>query len=440
MLEKYIKEDVIKDTLIVFDTNILLNFYYYDERNLKYLQKFLQDISSYIWEPAHIKNEFENAREKKINEVIKQFKELGKFFKKEDKNVHDFLKEFKRNHMIDIDFFQKYKVDFNFDIQQRYDTQKQYFEECVKRIGTYKNKKQDMLLKALNENIFSKVGEPPKFNINKCLGDYEKFGNYPGKEDSEKDNNKYGDFIIWIAMILKSKEVKKDIIFVTGDQKSDWCNENGSCHDFLLDKFKEETGKRFIFLNFDELISEITIMQNFDILLNFIQGRYFYADTIKNISPYRNKYSYVAIRDIVMKRRKVELYYLSEDKTREWKFLLILRELIDYKFKDLICSGIERYRYALALPIFTYNRFEPCELRYKVVAMYVTPNQKSEKEQLQIIIETADNWYELPRHNYLENINDFFSDKSNEQEKKETNDAYIFNNLKSLFEINDKLF
>lgn len=440
MMEDYIKKDVIKDKLIVFDTNIFLNFYYYDEWELNSIKKFLNDISLYIWEPIHIKEEFLNAREKKIKEVLQQFKDLEEFFKKENKNTQDFMKNFKRNHMIDIDFFHKYKDIFNYDIQHRYSVQKKYFEKNITRIGGYKYEKNDILLKILNENIFSKIDESLNFNINEYLNYYEKFENYPGKADLEKNNNKYGDFIIWIAMKLKSKKEKKDVIFVTGEKKGDWCDDNGNCHDYLLNRFKERTGRQFIFLDFNELIGKITTMPNFNMLHNFIQERYFYNNTIRNLSPYRNEYSSVAIQDIVMKTRKAELGYLSENQTREWKLLLMGREYIDYKFKDLICGGIENYRYALALPVFTFNHFEPCKLLCKIVAKYVTSNQTFEKNHFDIFIESNDGcWYTLYLHSYLENIDVFFSDKLNKQETSKYNNTYIFNILKALFEINDKL-
>ena len=438
MIENYIKKEAMENKLIVFDTNVLLNFYYYDEWNLKCLKKFFHDISVYIWEPMHIKREFENARENKINEIIRQFNKLGKFFEKENKSIQDFLKEFNRNRMIDVDFFRKYTVDFNCDIQQRYSMQKQFFEKCVERMGKYKDKKQDMLLEILNENVFSKVGESSKFNINKWLSDYEQFGNYPGKEDSKKDNNEYGDFLIWVEMQLRSKEVKKDIVFVTGDRKNDWCDENGNCHDFLLDKFKEKTGKTFFFLSFDELISKITTKQNFDILLNFIQGRYYYEDTIKNISPYRNEYSSLAIKDIVTKTRKGELGYLSEHTTQEWRLLLMTREFIDYEFESLICGGIEKYRYALAMPVFTFNRFDHCELLCKIIVKYITPNEGFEKKYFEISIEESEVWHQIPENNYLESINAFFRNKLGKQENT-LNGTYISYVLKSIIERNDRM-
>lgn len=440
MMGNYIKENMIIDKLIVFDTSILLNFYYYDKWELNSINKFLLDISSYIWVPFHVQEEFKKGRERKINEVIKNLNELKQSLKKLTKNNQNYLENYKRNRMIDNDFFQKYTADFNCDINQRYSTQMQNFEKNLKRLGSYKYEKQDILLKVLSENVFSKYDEFRNLIIKEYLKYYEKFENFPGKEDLKKDDNKYGDFIIWITMILKAKNVKKDIIFVTGEKKQDWCDKNGNCHEFYINMFKEQTRQQFIFLDFNGLIKKITNMKNFDILHNFIQGRYFYKNTIKDISPYKNEYSSLAIQDIVMNGRKVELHYLLKDKIEEWKLLLMTREFIDYKFEKLICGGIEAYRYALALPVFTFNCSESCKLLCKIIAIYVTTDQEFNKKYWEISIETGDSWYKLPENNYLDSINHFLKGKLDEKERNNLKDTNKFDILKFLLEIKDVKF
>lgn len=44
----------------------------------------------------------------------------------------------------------------------------------------------------------------------------------PGYHDSSKENNAIGDLIIWHTVMSAAKSRKMDMIFVTGDDKSDW--------------------------------------------------------------------------------------------------------------------------------------------------------------------------------------------------------------------------
>ncbi len=54
------------DELIVFDTNVILNFYFVQD--LKYLNKYLEYYKKNIWIPYHVFEEFNKKRTKKLME------------------------------------------------------------------------------------------------------------------------------------------------------------------------------------------------------------------------------------------------------------------------------------------------------------------------------------------------------------------------------------
>jgi hypothetical protein len=45
----------------------------------------------------------------------------------------------------------------------------------------------------------------------------------PGYQDSAKPDNGIGDLLIWFQIIEVGKSLNKNVIFVTGETKSDWC-------------------------------------------------------------------------------------------------------------------------------------------------------------------------------------------------------------------------
>jgi len=81
----------------------------------------------------------------------------------------------------------------------------------------------------------------------------------PGYKDSEKDDTGIGDFLIWKSILQLGKEKQKDIIFITGEKKSDWFtlsnNEPISVRSELNDEFRRMTGKSIGLMNLAGLLS-----------------------------------------------------------------------------------------------------------------------------------------------------------------------------------------
>jgi hypothetical protein len=72
----------------------------------------------------------------------------------------------------------------------------------------------------------------------------------PGFEDAKKtEGDKFGDLIIWKAMLEKSKADNRSIIFVTDDGKSDWWyshrGKKMGPHPLLTEEFLAITGQQF---------------------------------------------------------------------------------------------------------------------------------------------------------------------------------------------------
>ncbi len=216
----------------IFDTNVLLNLYRYQEETKDQFLQVLETISDKIWIPYHVGLEFNRNRITVINDQNKKFDEIHKVL---DKSENEIKNEFKK---LDID---------NRHSLIKYD---KFFEEHSKLFISFKSElnilktKQQQIrdkdeIKEKIENIFNgKIGTPPEKQeyIDKLNKEGEnRYINKipPGYEDQKKEevfafggiqyHGKYGDLIIWKEIIEHAKKDEiKSIIFITDDKKEDW--------------------------------------------------------------------------------------------------------------------------------------------------------------------------------------------------------------------------
>lgn len=81
----------------------------------------------------------------------------------------------------------------------------------------------------------------------------------PGNKDKSKDKNAIGDYIIWQTIIELGQKLKKDIVFVSNDEKNDWLlkgNKQSISTKFeLVEEFWRETqGNSFLSITFSNFL------------------------------------------------------------------------------------------------------------------------------------------------------------------------------------------
>ena len=248
-----------KNTIFIFDTNVLLNLYRYKDKTRNDFILSLDKIKDKIWIPFHVGLEYQYNR---LN-IIKNEKEI---FTKITNKLNEIIKI-------------KENLD---DLKNRFpeieDETDLFIKELSKLLANYKNKiteldkKQpgvrthDQIREKLNELFKNRIGKEPS---QEYVNEIEKEGEYryehsipPGFEDKKKDkkdekdkfiiyndikyHKKYGDLIIWKQILEKSKNKEiKNVIFITDDMKSDWwysINSNGNKiigpHAYLINEIK----------------------------------------------------------------------------------------------------------------------------------------------------------------------------------------------------------
>lgn len=225
-----------QDAVFVFDTNVLLNLYRYQENTRDELLSVLLELSEKIWIPFHVALEFQRNRLKVISEQGKKFSEVRKSIEKIKSTIAAEaarLNLAKRHTLIDFDFltseFEILAKKFLIQLDNSQKTQQ-------KLTGP------DFLKDRIEELFESRVGPAPSDqkivdDLFKTAEQRYKFRTPPGYMDSKKDEDspdefvhsgvtykrKYGDYLIWIQLLEFAKSHNKTkIIFVTDDAKEDW--------------------------------------------------------------------------------------------------------------------------------------------------------------------------------------------------------------------------
>jgi hypothetical protein len=81
----------------------------------------------------------------------------------------------------------------------------------------------------------------------------------PGYKDSNNEHAGIGDYLIWLSILGIGKSEKKHIVFVSGDEKSDWWYRSDNTALYpryeLVDEFRRESqGQSFFIISFAELL------------------------------------------------------------------------------------------------------------------------------------------------------------------------------------------
>ncbi|WP_053225233.1 PIN-like domain-containing protein [Pseudomonas helleri] len=228
------------ETIFVFDTNVLLNLYGFEQQTRKDFFAAVQKIEDKVWIPFHEGLEFHNqrlniiSREKKIFQDLKSKPEQLLSNLKTELSGHQLQKKFPK--------IQELSQQLILSIESA-------INEFKKKVDPWDKKQPDVrshdeVLQKIYSITEGRVGPPPKDQ--KWLDELYLEGKNryekripPGFKDTGKDsatgskpmfyhNNltyerKFGDLIIWRQITEHaSTPLIKNVFFITDDTKEDW--------------------------------------------------------------------------------------------------------------------------------------------------------------------------------------------------------------------------
>lgn len=247
---------IMDDCIFILDTNVLLLPYNIGNNELQEISKVYKELINQkkLFIPAHVAKEFAKNRPNKIADM--------------HKSIHDYksrINEFK---------FPKYKMLSELDdhenmlnIQSELNQLLCKYKESIKNITKYiDNLTWNDPVSKLYSEIFTQdyiIDYKWEYNIIKDeLNKRHKFNIPPGYKDKSKDDGGIGDFIIWKDILETGLKENKNIIFVTGDEKSDWYHQSNNSKLFprfeLLNEFKIYTKGKDV-----SIISLSTLLEHY---------------------------------------------------------------------------------------------------------------------------------------------------------------------------------
>lgn len=270
-----------RDALIVFDTCALMDFYFLTEEFQQVMSDILIAMKDRIWIPAHVKYEFEKNHKRgaynPINEKYTETKIQKNKFIDELKSLIDLWDKQYYHPFVTAGSLKTIKdslvvlepkvVEIKAIISKEYQARKKEIQNLQDKdiVGN--------AVKQLNTGVPFSFSDLKEITMEGRL----RYANHipPGYKDSETKSgiSQYGDLIIWKEMIRKAREDKKDIIFISNDQKPDWIiidkttecksaekpysDEIGNPRRELLTEFEEETGRNMWIYSTSSFISKL---------------------------------------------------------------------------------------------------------------------------------------------------------------------------------------
>ncbi len=200
-------------SIVVFDSSILLQLYNISEETVNTFFSILDKIKDRIWLPYHVCEEYYCAKYKKIIETYQSRDSVLSDIEKIERNCNDCL--------LKTPFYQKEEIEsFNNKLIEL----KKEFKKISKKVDlnykcdTIENKIIDVFGNQIGDKIsedrYKQLEADGKIRYDSKIP--------PGYMDDSKENNKYGDYIIWDEIVSKSKKEKKPILLITLDNKEDW--------------------------------------------------------------------------------------------------------------------------------------------------------------------------------------------------------------------------
>lgn len=237
--EERIKE-IWDNSLIVFDTNVLLNLYRYNEDARTEFINVIKFYKERLWIPYQVGLEFHRRREEIMRKNAKAYNVLAEKLSKELVGIVSSLEgEYARHPYINM-------KDIKSRVKKCADSIKRTLDKQEKVHPDFS--KGDETLNTITELFNGKVGADfSEKELEALYKDGEKrYANKvpPGycDEKNKKDNGKrslYGDLIVWKQTLGHCKEQKRNAIFITDDYKTDWWDKVEGKHSPRKELIKE---------------------------------------------------------------------------------------------------------------------------------------------------------------------------------------------------------
>ena len=265
-------KEIWENSTFTFDANILLNFYRYRIETTNTFLSLIEKLNDKVWLTNQSVQEYFNNRLTVISEQEKTYSDLKESI---TKNVEEPLNNQRKHPYISQELLDEFKVVSN-KIKVELDIRSQEYSTKLK---------DDDILDKLVVLFVDKITECfDDEKLNEIYKDGDKRYNSdipPGFKDKNKGGTRqFGDLVLWFQIIELAKQIQKDIIFITDDEKEDWLyihkGRTIGMLPYLQNEFYKQTNQRVYIYNAQKFIEEVSKIYNTNVAEDTI-------DEIKNL-------------------------------------------------------------------------------------------------------------------------------------------------------------
>lgn len=384
-----------ESTLIVLDTNILLNIYRFSKDTRDTFFSSLEAVKSNLWIPYQIGLEFNLNRRKIMEEVKNQKDKTSNKVDNLKKGFFDDVKKELDNYPIKSTDGSKVRKDIIDTFKRNLDKiVEDFFNEEFSKLDNLIDKTEDKMNILVNY-YEGKVGTSfTQSEIDKICEEGEKrFKDKipPGFEDSSKKDtthynglsfpNKYGDLIAWKQIILQAKQEQiKTVIFVTGDNKTDWWYEikgkKIGARAELKNELRREAEADLIMININSFLRETSSNVRSDLVETYlpknnvkVSSKYYHQLTNRNIikSPRKELLGILNLKQKIDKEINDIFNYKQQflDEPHKLEYLNFIQEnfeslkteVEDLYIKNLKMDGTKSIKFGISYAKLTEKFF-----------------------------------------------------------------------------------
>ena len=260
-------DEILKSAIFVLDTNSLLAPFQTGKDDIEKIRKTYEKLISEnrLFIPEHVLREFAKNRSIKISELyssIESYLSNPPTLKSFDYPILGELESYRALKEISISILDGIK---------QYKKHLTELKDGITR-WNWSDPVTSMYSKTFPETSIIKI-TIEETELLKEYTDRLEHDIPPGNKDKSKSTNAIGDFIIWKTIIDLGKREKKDIVFISNDEKNDWVlkgNQNSisTKYELVHEYYEETNGHNFLCMNFSRFMEtqglEINFVENFN--------------------------------------------------------------------------------------------------------------------------------------------------------------------------------
>jgi rRNA-processing protein FCF1 len=211
--------DCASESIFVLDTNVLLMPYSLGKQSIAEIQKVYSALLSEnrLFIPERVAREFASNRAAKVADIYNAIQAN----KKGQANpiTYPLINDLPEKKLLDK------------AMEQLKNAQEEYYHSINALLKTISNWEWADPVSSIYSSLFSSNIIRNHLMSNeeliKELSNRQKLKIPPGYKDSAKDDNGVGDLAIWLTLLELGKSLKRHVIFVSEERKSDWWQKSG---------------------------------------------------------------------------------------------------------------------------------------------------------------------------------------------------------------------